>query len=67
MRPSADHTGGGPLQYTYSQNYYAMDFITWSRMPLHLPVDIDRELGEALKNNLLECSTALREWGKKKN
>lgn len=67
MRPSADHTGGGPLQYTYSQNYYAMDFITLSRMPLHLPVDIDRELGEALKNNLLECSTALREWGKKKN
>jgi hypothetical protein len=67
MRPSADHTGGGPLQYGYGQNYYAMDFTTMSRMPLHLPVDIDRELGEALKNDLLECSTALREWGKKKN
>jgi hypothetical protein len=67
LRPSADHTGGGPLQYGYNQGYYAMEDASISRMPLHLPVDIDRELGEALKNDLLECSTSLREWGKKKN
>jgi hypothetical protein len=63
--PSADHTGGGPLQYRYTLGY--RDFSTLSRMPLHLPVDMDRELEKALKNNLLSCSTALREWGKKKN
>jgi Cdc6-like AAA superfamily ATPase len=65
MRPSADHTGGGPLQYRYTMGY--SDFATLSRMPLHLPVHMDRELEIALKNDLLSCSTALREWGKKKN
>jgi hypothetical protein len=67
VRPSADHAGGGPLQYEYSKSYYGMDESTMSRMPLHLPVDVDTELGEALKQNLLECSTSLREWGRRKN
>jgi len=67
FRPSADHTGGGPLQYGYSQSYYEMEETTISRMPLHVPVDIQRELGEALQQDLLECSTSLREWGKRKN
>jgi Cdc6-like AAA superfamily ATPase len=65
LRPSADHTGGGPLQYSYTLGH--CDFATLSRMPLHLPVDMDRELERALKNDLLSCSTALREWGKKNN
>jgi hypothetical protein len=67
MRPSADHAGGGPLQYNHLEHYQTLDESTIRRMPLHLPMDIDTELGEALKQNLLECSTSLREWGRKKN
>jgi hypothetical protein len=67
MRPSADHAGGGPLQYNHLDHYQTLDESTIRRMPLHLPMDIDTELGEALKQNLLECSTSLREWGRKKN
>ena len=67
LRPSADHVGGAPLQYGYSQQWYAMDQATISRLPLHLPVDVPRELDQALKDNLLECSTSLRDWGRKNN
>ena len=65
FRPSSDHTGGGPLQYRYQHHFENVGTLT--RMPLHLVVDIERELGEALKNDLLDCSTSLREWGRKKN
>jgi Cdc6-like AAA superfamily ATPase len=65
--PSTDHSGGGPLQYSITQVYKTLDPYSLVRLPLHMPVDIDRELGEALDRNLLDCSTALREWGRKIN
>eukprot|EP00980_Cylindrotheca_fusiformis_P031301 scaffold26138_cov220-Cylindrotheca_fusiformis.AAC.1 len=65
--PSTDHSGGGPLQYSTTQVYKMLDPYSLVRLPLHMPLDIDRELGEALNKNLLDCSTALREWGRKIN
>jgi hypothetical protein len=65
--PSMDHAGGGPLHYHVSQDYKTLDPYSLSRLPLHLPVDIERELGEALQRNLLDGSTALQEWGRKIN
>jgi len=64
LMPSMDHSGGGPLQYDVSKIYRTLDHYTLSRLPLHIPFDIDRELGKALEQNLLECPTALKEWGK---
>lgn len=63
--PSMDHSGGGPLQYHVLHYYKNLDPYSLSRMPLHMPIEIHRELSEALKNDLLECSTALKGWGKK--
>ena len=65
LAPSLDHSGGGALQYHVSNAYKSLDPYSLSRLPLHLPTDIDRELGEALQRDLLDCSTALKEWGKK--
>ena len=67
FRPAADHSGVGPLQYQWrdhppgdTSNVDSMD-----RMPLHLTVDIHREVKRALDDNsVFHCSTALREWGK---
>ena len=67
LAPSSDHSGGGPLQYQSSNTYKNMDPMTLSRLPLHLPFEIDRELAVVLQRNLLECPTALREWGRKSN
>lgn len=65
--PSAEHSGGAPLQYSLSSKYKNLDPYSLVRLPLHLPIEIDRELGEALNKSLLDCSTALREWGRKVN
>ena len=62
--PSIDHSGGGPLHYDVTKIYRDLDPYTLSRLPLQIPIDIDRELGKALEQNLLECPTALKEWGK---
>ena len=62
--PSIDHSGGGPLHYDVTKIYRELDPYTLSRLPLQVPIDIDRELGKALEQNLLECPTALKEWGK---
>jgi len=62
--PSVDHSGGGPLHYDITKIYKDMDQYALSRLPLHVPLDIDRELKTALEQNLLECPTALKEWGK---
>mmetsp|Transcript_5490 Transcript_5490/g.13556 ORF Transcript_5490/g.13556 Transcript_5490/m.13556 type:complete len:706 (-) Transcript_5490:96-2213(-) len=62
--PSIDHSGGGALQYFVSKVYRTLDPYALSRLPLHIPFDIDRELGKALEQNLLECPTSLKEWGK---
>lgn len=61
--PSIDHSGGGPLHYDVTKIYRDLDYCTLLRLPLHVPFDMDRELGTVLDNNLLECSTALKEWG----
>ena len=62
--PSMDHSGGGPLQYSVGKVYTDLDPHSLLQIPLHIPFDIERELGTALELNLLDCSTALREWGK---
>ena len=62
--PSIDHSGGGPLHYDVTKIYRDLDHYTLSRLPLQIPIDIDRELGKALEQSLLECPTALKEWGK---
>jgi Cdc6-like AAA superfamily ATPase len=65
--PASDHSGGGSLQYHAPISYKSMDPDTLSRLPLHLPMEVDHELGKALKENLLDCSTELNEWGRKTN
>jgi len=62
--PSMDHSGGGPMHYDVTKIYRELDPYTLSRLPLQIPLEIDRELGKALEQNLLECPTALKEWGK---
>ncbi|KAL3927539.1 MAG: hypothetical protein SGBAC_013047 [Bacillariaceae sp.] len=63
--PSNEHSGGAPLQYCISSKYKNLDPYSLIRLPLHFPIEIDRELGEALDKSLLDCSTGLREWGRK--
>jgi Cdc6-like AAA superfamily ATPase len=67
FRPSFDHSGGGPLQYEYSGSYTEMDATSLSKLPLHVPFQLEIELTRALKDNWLDCSTALRDWGMKEN
>jgi hypothetical protein len=67
FRPAADHSGGGPLQYNHDPSNFPADLNTVGRVPIHLTVDIHRELRKALEKNLLDCSTTLREWGRKTN
>jgi hypothetical protein len=61
--PAKDHTGGGPLQYYYGSSYTTEKKLTLQRIPLHVNVDLEGELGEALKRNMLDCTSALRDWG----
>lgn len=63
--PAVDHTGGGPLQYYmhHTRTHAAMEPMALAKMPLHILVDIQSELGTLLKEKQLDCSTALREWG----
>eukprot|EP00978_Attheya_sp_CCMP212_P009492 scaffold22457_cov47-Attheya_sp.AAC.2 len=67
LRPSNDHMSGGALQYKYNQIFHSRDETSMKRVPLHFTLDLERELGEAFKRNLLDCPTELREWGKKMN
>ncbi|KAI2504084.1 Component of the origin recognition complex (ORC) [Fragilaria crotonensis] len=67
FRPSSDHSGGGALQYEYGWSLEDMDATSLSKMPLHLPYELEAELTRALKDQLLDCSTALQEWGRKEN
>jgi Cdc6-like AAA superfamily ATPase len=64
LMPAGDHCGGGPLQYNLSKSYRNMDRNGLSRLPLHVPLDTERELAKALEQNLLACPTVLKEWGK---
>jgi Cdc6-like AAA superfamily ATPase len=68
FRPALDHRAdSGILEYHHRDdalyNYNNMDGV--ERMPLQLTVDIHRVLKPAIEKNLLNCSTALREWGRK--
>jgi len=67
--PAVDHTGGGPLQYYmhHTRTHAAMEPMALAKMPLHVLVDINSELGVLLKGKVLDCSTALREWGMRIN
>jgi hypothetical protein len=65
--PSLDHSGGGPMQYHISLSFETLDPYSLSRLPLHFPTDLNRELDEALSQDLLNCSTALKEWARKTN
>ena len=71
FRPASDHCGTGPFQYYYDHHQQASGMYSSMSeaedIPMHLLVDINRELMEALQDNLLECSTAMREWGRKTN
>jgi hypothetical protein len=67
VRPAADHCGTGPFQFDHQLQANFGSISEAEDIPLHLLVDINRELMEALQSNLLECSTALREWGRKTN
>ena len=68
VRPASDHSGTIPWQYMHDDRLMDMDSNTMAaRVPLHLTVDIHRELQKVLEKNLLKCSTALREWGRKMN
>jgi hypothetical protein len=44
-----------------------MEPMALAKMPLHVLVDINSELGVLLKDKVLDCSTALREWGMRIN
>jgi len=69
IRPVRDHTGGGLFQYFYEGHNrpVELDSMTLKRLPLYINVDIYEELEQALKRNMLDCSTALRDWGLKVN
>ena len=67
LAPSLDHSGGGPMQYNITHVYKTLDPYSLMRLPLHMPIEVEKELGEALTQNLLDCSTGLREWGRKIN
>lgn len=62
--PSMDHSGGGPMQYHVTKIYRNLDSYRILRLPIQIPLDVDRELGKALDLNILECPASLKEWGK---
>ena len=62
-----DHSGRGAFQYEYDDFFANMPQPVLARLPLHLNVDIHRELKQAIQKKYFECSTALLEWGRKMN
>jgi hypothetical protein len=65
VRPGTDHTGLAPLQYQHEASFVELTAPTVGKIPLHLNLDIHRELQKAMDLKLLDCSAALQEWGKK--
>eukprot|EP00977_Amphora_coffeiformis_P008632 scaffold1953_cov176-Amphora_coffeaeformis.AAC.50 len=65
IRPGGDHNGTAPLQYNMDGSFLDLSAPTAGKLPLHLNLDIHRELQKAIAQKLLDCSTALQEWGKK--
>ena len=61
--PIHDHTGGGPLQYQYCKEFSIQNRSSLQKVALYVNVDLEEELGVALKKNRLNCTSALRDWG----
>lgn len=65
IRLKKDICCGGALQYVHND---AISFGTnMANLPLHVNLDWELEFMGPLKAGLLQCSTALREWGMKMN
>ena len=65
IRLKKEQCGGGALQYGQNDTLTTGTDIT--HLPLHVNLDWELEFMGALKAGLLQCSTALREWGQKMN
>jgi hypothetical protein len=65
IRLRKEQCGGGALQYGQNDTLTTGTDIT--HLPLHVNLDWELEFMGALKAGLLQCSTALREWGQKMN
>jgi hypothetical protein len=63
LMPIKDHSGGAPLQYQYRSRFVSGNNANLKKVSLYVNVDLDDELGMALKKNLLDCTSALRDWG----
>ena len=65
---SSNHSGGAPLQYEFQMGNHLETPSMLAKLPLHMPISMERELSLLLKQgNLLDCSTALKEWGRRSN
>ena len=58
LKPATDHTGGAMYQYYHTNNTKNLQ-----RCPMHLNIQMHDELGILLKDNMLDCTTSLRDWG----
>jgi hypothetical protein len=75
LRPALDHSGSGPFQYyektcTVTPDSSSSTSLSWDvrmRLPLHLTLDIHRDILLALELKALTAPTAILEWGKKLN
>jgi len=65
IRLKKEICGGGALQYGHNDALSSGGNI--SGLPLYVNLDYDLELMPILKAGMLQCSTALREWGLKMN
>jgi len=65
VRLKKEHCRGSALQYGHNDALSAGIDVT--NFPLHVNLEWDLEFMGALKAGLLQCSTALREWGMKMN
>jgi len=65
FRPAKDHTGVGPNEYHFSNKFspVVMEHQLLKKTPLHWNIH-ESELIEALKEQRLSCSAALRDWAK---
>jgi AAA ATPase domain len=66
LRPASDHSGTAPLSYEWEDDDpMDQDESVLQDTTLHLTLDIHREVKPAIDDNVFQCSTALKEWGRK--
>jgi AAA ATPase domain len=66
LRPASDHSGTAPLSYEWEDDDpMDQDEAVLQDTTLHLTLDIHREVKPAIDDNVFQCSTALKEWGRK--